>query len=236
VAVKAALVVPFRFGERARDEAWAWLRARWRRNHPGVQIVVGSMLDPDADWCKAEAVAHAVRRTKADVLVVCDGDMMIDQRAVQHAIRTVEDGRRQWAVPYVQVGRLDAPTTRWLLTHGQLPPVPKLQRHLYDGIRGGGCVVLPRAVYETCPLDRRFVRWGGEDEAWGIALAALYGPPEAVTGVAWHLWHPHAAPHRPRERMPELPESQRLLVEYRHARRNPILIGQLVEAGASPRG
>jgi len=54
---------------------------------------------------------------------------------------------------------------------------------------GGGCTVVRRDVYESCPLDPRFKGWGQEDAAWGVALTAMYGPPWRSVEPLWHLWH-----------------------------------------------
>lgn len=62
----------------------------------------------------------------------------------------------------------------------------------YLGVEGGGIVILRRETYAECPLDPRFVGWGGEDESWGFALRALYGPPVRVRKPVTHLWHPPA--------------------------------------------
>jgi hypothetical protein len=65
-----------------------------------------------------------------------------------------------------------------------------LEQKPYAGMVGGGCVVLRRDTYVSCPLDARFRGWGQEDSAWGVALTSLYGAPWRGSADLWHLYHP----------------------------------------------
>jgi hypothetical protein len=68
-------------------------------------------------------------------------------------------------------------------------------------------------------IDERFVGWGGEDIAFGVALRCLYGPPLEVRGALTHFWHPHAA-GRSRQ-MPVTETSAKLMAAYQHAAFQP---------------
>lgn len=183
-------------------------------------------------WSKGAALAGAVEQTCADVLVMCDADVLVDRGALAACVAAVAAGY-SWAVPHTWVHRLDEPTTDLVLSGAGIPEQPALARLAYRGVVGGGCVVLARAAWAECPVDPRFVGWGGEDEAWGWALSCLYGPPWAPHGHEdrlWHLWHPHAAP---RQRRPVTGESRALRAAYRNARGTPRLMRAVI-AGTDP--
>lgn len=102
----------------------------------------------------------------------------------------------------------------------------------YLGVEGGGIVVLRRETYAECPLDPRFVGWGGEDESWGFALRALYGPPVRVRKPVIHLWHPPA--NRMTRGYGSL-ASRELRKRYARARASPALMRALLaEAAQQP--
>ncbi len=227
--MSVSVVIPYggtdRHRERARD--WVWERyeaLRW-------QVVQGD-ADPD-HWVKADAIANGLAYTTGDVLVIADADCW--DPAVARAVELVEHGR-PYIIPHQQVWRLDQAATD-LVFAGYEPERPKTHRNHVDqnhgkhtGVPGGGVTVLPRTAYDECPLDRRFVGWGGEDHAWGYALEALYGPPLRLSWPCWHLWHPPQPRPQP-SGVSGTYASEWLRLEYKAARRDPVRTRQLIGEG-----
>lgn len=176
---------------------------------------------PPGPWCKAAAVAEAVERTSGEVLVVADADVWCD--TVDDAVAAVEAGAA-WAVPHGKVHRLTEQATRAVMAGRPFTAAGLCQRP-YKGHAGGGIVVLRRDTFETVPMDPRFVGWGQEDDAWGVALATLAGAPWRGAEPLWHLWHP------PAERMNRAigsRDGERLWHRYRRAMKNPDRMRALV--------
>jgi hypothetical protein len=185
----------------------SYIESRWRSY--GFSVVIGEI---DGPWSKALAVAEALKSSTADILVVTDGDVWSD--AAPEATNTVEtDGG--WAVPFSTVHRLTAPASEEMMaTPGKVGG--KLVKPPFRAVPGGGLVILPREMYERAPLDPRFVGWGHEDEAWGMALTTLAGRPMMRNWPLWHLWHPPQDKYRTPERI----ASQKLRGRYARARRD----------------
>jgi hypothetical protein len=200
-----AVVVPWRPGDPHRHAAWDWLRPRYR-----WPVVEGWC---DGEWCKAAAVADALDRTDAEVLVVADADVWTD--GVGQALEAVAEGW-EWAVPHGDVHRLDRDATEAVVAGG--PFGGGLDEKPYPGHPGGGVVVLPRSIYEQCPLDPRFIGWGGEDDSWGTALRTMFGRPWRGEAPLWHLWHP---PQPRMNRFVGSRESHNLAHRYRRAAHDP---------------
>lgn len=203
-----SVIVPWRPAP-SRAPIWSWLIREWHHHHPGWGPVIEGDPGP-GPWCKAAAVDDALQRAHGDILVIADADVWIGPAALESAVRAVEQGAA-WAVPHHSVWRLGPQTTADVLAGRPWPTVPAnradqripepFAERSYRGRQGGGMVVLPRTVYEACPLDPRFQGWGQEDEAWGLALEVIYGPPVRprppdAPGL-WHLWH-QPAPRRDR--------------------------------------
>lgn len=188
--MSVAVIVPWRPDGAERDRNWAFLRDQWAEHFPNWEIVEGHC--PEGPWNKALAVADALKRTDAAVLVVADADIWCPE--IAHAVRqVVSHPEYTWAVPHRKVYRLASePTAR--LIDGRLNwdtlGYPKLAQGPYTGIAGGGLVVIRRDLYGKAPFDPRFNGWGGEDSAAGITWTALYGTPWRGTAPLWHLWHP----------------------------------------------
>lgn len=221
-----AVLIPWRdVGCPHRASALDWVCAKLTED--GYVVVVGE--HGDGAWCKAAAVADALMQTTADTLVIHDADVWCD--GLTDAVTAVRGGAA-WAIPHGPIRgihRLTAASTARYMAgepHDGLP----LAEFRYDGVAGGGIVVLHRVVYEACPLDPRFRGWGGEDESWGHALRALHGPANRGSSALIHLWHP---PQQRLSRNTGSEASHALRKRYARARHRPDQIAALVEEARS---
>lgn len=174
------VAIPYRGGCPHRDAAWDYVRRRY--DELGLEVVVGVC---DGPWRKAVAVNNALRRATGDVVVIADADVWCDTTI--DAVDEVLAGN-PWSVPHSKVKRLTEQATAAVLAGG--PLCGDLDERAYEGIEGGGIVVMHRDLWKQAPMDPRFVGWGQEDEAWGIALRTHGGRIRRLKGVLWHLWHP----------------------------------------------
>lgn len=210
-----AVLVPWRpNGCPNRLAAWEWCRPRYP-----WPTFVGTC--PTPEWRKALAVADALSRTTADIIVVADADVACE--GLQDAVDAVEAGAA-WAVPHGKVHRLDESSTAAVYAGGRLTGTT-LDRP-YWGHPGGGLVVMPTDVYRDCPLDPRFAGWGGEDDSFALALRTFHGEPWRGTDPLWHLWHP---PQPRQSRRHGSAESMALYKRYRLAAGDKARVRRLIE-------
>lgn len=188
-----AIIVPRSHHDAAdRVRAWQYVRAQLAARHPDWPIVEG-FCDAKT-WCKADAVADALSRTTADVLVVADADCLVEASALEWAVAQVQCGTA-WAIPHRLVYRLaQSVTDSYLATGATITTealfLAPLARAPYDGFAGGGMFVVRRVNYEaTGGIPRAFRGWGGEDEALATILDTLIGPHVRGTAPLIHLWH-----------------------------------------------
>lgn len=210
-------MIPWQPGCPHRQAALDWVAARY--DELGWPVHLGRL---DGPWCKAAAVQRAIDTTDADVLVVADADVWSDD--ITRAVDQVT-GRYRWAVPHSDVIRLNQSATGAVLAGSQLLEVCGYDEKPYRGRPGGGLVVVTRELWETCPMDPRFIGWGQEDEAWGHALIGTAGQPPRGNGPLWHLWHP---PQPRRDRSIGSAESLDLCRRYLIAARHPDQLSRLL--------
>lgn len=187
------VVIPFRAAGEHRARALDWVVGRYRSE--GLTVTVAE-LHPGESWRKAIPVRQAVAGSDADVVVVADADVWCD--GLGEAINHVA-AHGGWAVPHLMVHRLTEQATAEVTSGGALD-LAAVEREPYQGILGGGIVVLERAIALDVPLDPRFVGWGGEDRAWAYALECLHGKPWRGRHPLIHLWHPPQADQDPARR------------------------------------
>ncbi len=209
---------------------WAHLADRWAAEHPTWRIVTGRA--PAGRWSKGGAFAEA--RSAAgdvDVIVATDADVFCDPAALREAVDLVASGEAAWTVPYSRVVRYSQGSTADIL-NGSTPRSHAYERPPYPGQPGGGIVVVTAQDWDRVGgIDPRFVGWGGEDIALGLALDTLVGEHRRLPGTLAHLFHPHqvgAMSPRPAQQ-----DSARLLAQYRRAAGDVAAMRALVaEAGS----
>jgi hypothetical protein len=223
-----SVLIPYRSSCPHRERALEWVLGRWRAVAPDCEIVVGS--DGSDGWRKGKAIRDALERSSGELLAVTDADVWCDRileaiAAAAHAL---------WVSPHRPICRLNEEATAKVYA-GEAPAVVAEQlgpaafaEFPYSGKPGGGIVIISRESYEACPMDERFVGWGGEDESWGVALDTLLGPAMRFPHPLWHLWHP-PAPRRNRHMGSEGNQALRGL--YFAAFGDRARIGQLIGEG-----
>lgn len=186
-------IVPWAdYGCEHRRAALTYVGAHLSEHHGGYAL---AELNADQPWSKGAAIAEwdvmanlRGDHERTDMYAITDADVIVDPAAVSAAIEVVAAGRAQWAMPHRQVWRLDRASTTALLA-GELSGARRYERR-YQGVEGGGMVVIAADLYRQAPFDTRMVGWGGEDLAAGIAWRTLAGPPWRGQAPLVHLWHP----------------------------------------------
>jgi hypothetical protein len=231
--VSVTVVVPWRGGCEWREAAWRYLSGWWAQNHPTWQVITTTDAG-DGPWCKAAAVAAALPRADGDVIVVADADVLCADIGLAAAVVTAGDA--PWAAPHHAVYRLTPQATVRVCNGEPLPDVTGPRTLLrgvlaesHRGVLGGGLVVLPRALWDVCPLDARFTGWGQEDLAWGWALARVAGAGWRGHSPLLHLWHP---PQPRANRAAGSAASMELWGRYRRAYTAQDVLDILQEPGA----
>lgn len=203
------MVVPRRAGVPERDRSWAWVRARWERELPDVEIFEGHHDPADGEAFnisaarnRAAGAADAGARPW-DVAVFADSDTFCDPDQLRLAID-------QAAITGEHT--IGFTRFRYLTEHGSELAMAghggPWRRHVLFTYLGGlsSLVVVPRHVFDAAGgWDERFVGWGEEDAAFAIACHTLTYPSRLtglhdlrriraavprVPGDCWHLWHP----------------------------------------------
>ena len=208
-----SVVIPWRPGCEHREANRDWLVAEIESRFPDWQIVEAD--HPGDYWSKSEAIVAGVEASFGDVIVVHDADCWSE--GTSEAVEAVRNGAA-WAMPHGRVVRLDEhSTSAWRRGNRDKDTVRRTSERPYQGIIGGGIVVVPRSTAEQIPPDLRFRGWGGEDESWGYALDTLAGSVTRLDYDLIHLWHP---PQARRSRAHGSKENVDLAAQYRAARGN----------------
>jgi GT2 family glycosyltransferase len=225
--VKARLVVPRLADDGERDRLWAYCRRHCETELPALEIVEG-YHEGDGPFNRSAAINRAAEG-EWDFAVILDSDTIVDAEQVLAGIELAEE-TGALVLPYKLRNMLsEAGTSAILDGHvGSWEPwVIARERN-----RVSCCVIVPRALWDAVGgFDERFEGWGGEDEAFHAACAAL-GVVRRLDGANWHLWHapsPHYDTSTPLYR-----QALRLTQRYRQAAVNEFEMRRLLRESRAP--
>ncbi|MDH6423397.1 galactosyltransferase-related protein [Aurantimicrobium minutum] len=143
---------------------------------------------------KAQACNAGFKNTTEDAIALVDADTVMNSRVFIAALKRVA-AKDEVIRPFGSLTDLTVTETEKYLTTQELPVSADTQR---DDRRSGdvipmcgGIVILTRERYFSVGgFDERFRGWGGEDDAFGYALARSGATIMIVKAEpAYHLWH-----------------------------------------------
>ena len=190
-----AVLTPFRSADPMRIRNRDWTRAWWETHFPDWRLIESSDGRKGA-FSKTQAVNAAAQQAEGiDVLVVADADMIPNPTAVREAVGLAAN--YPWVVPQWDLVYLSAEATERVTR--EMPGWP-----LADRCREGyalnpepcaGVFVLRRSIFNKVGgMDERFVGYGGEDFAFGLALSTLAGRYIRLPSSMYHLHHRRRRP------------------------------------------
>lgn len=218
---QVSVIIPWRAGCPYRERSMRYVSDRLAVEHPDWQVtLVDSTVDP---FSRSDAINRGLVRSFGKIIVVHDSDVWVDD--LPSAVAQVRSGA-SWALPHLHVHRLSDKASQRYMTGARDFVQADYDEQPYLGVRTGGSVVLSRDTITRVPADPRFRGWGGEDEAWSIALRTLVGEPWRSPEPLIHLWHP---PQPRKSRAIGNEHNLALLGQYRAAKGTPEMMRRLVE-------
>ena len=221
------VVVPWRdSGDEDRRRTMEWTKTRWESY--GYPVILSG--SDDGPFNLSQARNRGVDRAHARVVIVADSDVMVGRDTAAEAVRLAVT--EPWVVPHGFVHRLSKQSTdKVMATEGELPPPAGTIRQPYQGVAGGGLIVLtPGQYWRAGGFDEHFRGWGAEDDSFGAAASTLLGRPYRMDGPLWHLYHPPGL----RQKDPNYPENRARFELYKAAVGDRPRMSELVGSDVDP--
>jgi hypothetical protein len=218
---QVSVIIPWRPGCAHRERSMRYVTGRLAIEHPDWQVtLVDSSVEP---FSRADAINRGLVRSFGKIIVVHDSDVWVED--LPSAVAQVRSGT-SWALPHLHVHRLTDEASQRYMEGARDFVSEDYDERPYIGTRTGGVVVVSRDTITRVPPDSRFRGWGGEDEAWSLALRTLVGEPWRSDQPLIHLWHP---PQPRQSRAVGNEHNLALLGQYRAAKGSPEMMRRLVD-------
>lgn len=201
--MRVVVLVPRRADHGRRDELWAWVKARWEREHPIFDVFEGHHIG--GGFNRSAAVNDAALQAGDwDVAIIADSDSFVSvDQLFQAVVKCATTGKMVLA--YDTFAYLSRAMTDKVMT-GFLGD-------WWSGVEWsmpGTCssmVLVTRKVWDECEgFDEAFIGWGGEDIAFSLKAQTFGDGLERVPGAVWHLHHPPAVRNKVETWVPRIEE------------------------------
>lgn len=221
-----SIVLPWRPGNPEREASKRYVVSQLLKSirsivdneasYSGYELIEAD--DPGKEFNRGRALHAGVLKSKGDLLILCDSDLIIKEPELKEALDIAANNTEvSFVVPFNSVCYLDERSSNIVINSKltfNMAPNLKLSS-VFDRKSTGGCVVLSRDRYLA--FDPRFAGWGFEDAGWAMAMETMHGPICWLETPCYHLYHRSAF----NPKTPEYTQSVSLVGRYTAANGNP---------------
>jgi glycosyltransferase involved in cell wall biosynthesis len=172
-----------------RGNVWKYCRRWWESEFPECHIREAEEIQGENGYSKSKSVNAAVRQSGARVIIVADADVIPDAEMMRDALKIIDDGEFQFAMPHKYVERLSRETTAEIVGGGgrvREGGGGALIERRHQGMPCGGVFCCRRQAFlEIGGFDEELSGWGGED----LDLFHRVPDIEILPGTLTHYWH-----------------------------------------------
>jgi SAM-dependent methyltransferase len=181
-----SVIFPWRAGDPDRQQSLSYVVNWYKDCFPEAEIIFADDDDTVA-FNRGRALNIGVGKSKGDILIFADGDLIISHKALKAAVaKAPEVGM---VVPFSAISYLPASATRRVLK-GSSPFINYAGTVPFSSKSQGGCNIMTREAFKNSGgFDRRFRGWGFEDAAFSVMVRLYAGPMVHEPGHAVHLYH-----------------------------------------------
>lgn len=189
-----SVLIPYKAANKDREKNFQWIKCRYETIMPNAEICIGHYNGEP--FSRSAAINNAAKNATRDIFIIADADIAFNIDQIKNAIEALNS--YAWVIPYTSLFYLDFEKTNELYNKD---PSVTLDEADFQGCYKfggnneyqfkGGINIVPRKYFQKVGgFDERFKGWGGEDDAFQMALDTLCGQYFRVDATIWHLYHP----------------------------------------------
>ncbi len=186
-----SVLFPYKSDRGPRDRIFEWVTSFYKIMMPDAELCIGEGTCQDNLFSRSKAINNAAKKATKDIFIIADTDIYYDPKIIENSLAALSE--YEWIIPYYKIHKLSENNTKKILSKDPAWPVHGeiTDSTIIKQARVGGLNVIPRKNFELAGgFDERFCGWGGEDDAFGIAVNTLCGKYQRLGGEIFHLHHP----------------------------------------------
>lgn len=188
-----SVLIPYKAADEYREKNFLWVKNRYETIMPNAEICIGEYNGEP--FSKSIAINNAAKKATRDIFIIVDADIIFNVEQIKNAIEALNF--HSWVIPYRSIIYLDSTKTNELYKKNTSIVLDEVDFYgcskidivnEYEFI--GGINIVPRNYFERIGgFDERFKGWGGEDDAFQMALDTICGKYFRLDATIWHLYH-----------------------------------------------
>lgn len=216
-----SVVIPWRAGDDRREQIFKWIWDRWNTLCPEAEIIQAD--SGSQPFHRGESRNQGAHESSRPILCFADADTTFNREQIERAVALIDEGA-PWVLPYGrnEYYNLTEADSDTLLSSPVDVSVEAPADWEFRVESWAGVLLVPRDHFDVVHgYDPRFCGWGGEDNAFRLALDVMVG---GHTRLAFdhvcHIWHPRGDAGF---EQPDWPRNARLLRQYARAKSAPLM-------------
>lgn len=186
-----SVLIPYGPDNGHRDVVFRWIKEFYETAMPEVELCLGQLPD-NKRFSRSKAINLASEQATRDIFVIADGDIIYAPSVIVNSVKQLD--KYTWILPVQKALDLTKESTEKLLQTKPEWPIPiEVDATERKQVGAGLLNVVRRWHFNAVGgFDERFAGWGGEDDAFSIAMTIMCGPSKRLDSTVCHLWHPSA--------------------------------------------
>jgi mannosyltransferase OCH1-like enzyme len=195
-----SFIIPYKPDNGPRDKIFNFVYNKYKKDFPNSEFILGEDTSGEEHFCKSHAVNDGVAKSKGEIIIITDGDLIVDKKVIEKGIAGLRTS--PFILPFGYCANLTAKISEEIV-NGQKFTEPQMRQNNYvvrnirvgesqwgDKLAGLIQIITKDLFYQIGGMDERFKGWGYEDTVFCWRIMKEIGDYDILPNDwIYHLHH-----------------------------------------------
>lgn len=202
-----SVVIPYKedpYDDGYRKKNFDYVKKQFKWYCPEAEIIIGEDTSGEKDFCRSHSINDGVHKSKGDILIITDCDILINKQIIDRAINQLSNS--PFVIPFGRCLDFTPECTDKILENHNFEQEINIEKYeeqarlvrdirkgngkLIEEVAGGISVMTRKFFDEIGGFDERFTGYAYEDTMFCLKAKKLLGN-YSILEDEWigHLWH-----------------------------------------------
>jgi mannosyltransferase OCH1-like enzyme len=195
-----SFIIPYKPDNGPRDKIFNFVYNKYKKDFPNSEFIFGEDTSGEEHFCKSHAVNDGVAKSKGEIIIITDGDLIVDKKVIEKGIAGLRTS--PFILPFGYCANLTAKISEEIV-NGQKFMEPQMRQNNYvvrnirvgesqwgDKLAGLIQIITKDLFYQIGGMDERFKGWGYEDTVFCWRIMKEIGDYDILPNDwIYHLHH-----------------------------------------------